>query len=124
MVKSAEVLKENCSHFIFSKVHKTIRPARGDTWWIIIIMIIVIIIIIIMIYGNKDETNNYIIECSKLVQKNYKTIYDWLGMVTHWELRKKLKLGHTSKWYKHKSQSSHESERHEILWDFQIKQNS
>ena len=29
-------------------------------------------------------------EYSKLAPKEYKNIYDWVGKVTHWELRKNL----------------------------------
>ena len=37
--------------------------------------------------GDRDETINLIIsKCSKLVQKDYKTRYGWVGKVIHWEL--------------------------------------
>ena len=40
-----------------------------------------------------DESINLIInECSKLVQKEYKTRHDWMGKAIHWELYKKLKF--------------------------------
>ena len=43
--------------------------------------------------GDRDETISYIInECSKLAQKEYKTRYDWLGKVIHWEMCKKFEL--------------------------------
>ena len=45
-----------------------------------------------------DETINHIIsECSKLVQKEYKTRRDWVGKVIHWEICKELKFDHTNK---------------------------
>ena len=37
--------------------------------------------------GERDETINLVIsECSKLVQKEYKTTHDWVGKAIHWEL--------------------------------------
>ena len=40
--------------------------------------------------GDRNETINHIIsECSKLVQKEYKTRYGWVGKVIHWKMRKK-----------------------------------
>ena len=59
-------------------------------------------------------------ECSKLVQKEYKTRHDWVRKMIHWELCKKFKFDHTTKWYGHKSESAQENETHEILWDFKI----
>ena len=48
--------------------------------------------------GDIDETINHIInECSKLVQKKYKTRYDWVGKVNHWELCKKISFDYTTK---------------------------
>ena len=55
---------------------------------------------------------------SKLAQKEYKIRYNWVGKVIHWELCKKLKFDHTTKWYMHKSESFLENEMHKILWDF------
>ena len=38
---------------------------------------------------DRDETIHHIIsECSKLVQKEYKTRHDWVGKVIHWEMCK------------------------------------
>ena len=49
--------------------------------------------------GGRDETINHIIsQCSKLIQKVYKTRHDWVEKVIHWELCKKLKFDHTNKW--------------------------
>ena len=43
--------------------------------------------------GDIDKTINYIIrECSKLVQKEYKTRHDWVGKVIHWEMYKNSNL--------------------------------
>ena len=48
--------------------------------------------------GDWDETINPIIsECGKLAEKEYKTRYDWVGKVIHWEFCKKLKFDHTNK---------------------------
>ena len=36
---------------------------------------------------DRDETINHIIsECSKLAQEKYKTRYDWMNKVIHWEM--------------------------------------
>ena len=52
---------------------------------------------------DRDETVNHIIsECSKLIQKKYKTTHDWVGKVIYWELCKRLKFDHITKWYMHK----------------------
>ena len=40
--------------------------------------------------------NLIISECGKLAQE-YKTRYDWVGKVIHWELCKKLKFYHITK---------------------------
>ena len=50
--------------------------------------------------SDRDETINHIIsECSKLVQKEYKTRHDWVGKVIHWKMCKKFKFDHTNKGY-------------------------
>ena len=68
-----------------------------------------------------DETVNYIIsECSKLVQKEYKTRRDWVGKVIHWELCKKFTFEHANKWYMHKPESVQENETYKLLFDFGI----
>ena len=52
--------------------------------------------------GDRDETINHIIsECSKLVQKEYKTRRNWIGKGIHREMCKKFKFDHTNKWYMH-----------------------
>ena len=43
---------------------------------------------------------------------------DGVGKAIHWELRKRLKFHHTTKWYKHKRVQKNET--HKILWDFKI----
>ena len=69
----------------------------------------------------RDETINQIIsERSKLAQKEYKTRYDWVGKVIHWELCKKLKFDHTNKWYMHNPSSVLKNDTHKLLWDFEI----
>ena len=67
--------------------------------------------------GERDEMVNHIVsECSKLAQKEYKTMHDWVGKVIPWELYKRLKFDHSTKWYMHKL----ENERHKIPWYFKI----
>ena len=43
-----------------------------------------------------------------------------LGKVIHWDLYKKLKLDHTTKWYMLNPSSVLENETHKILRDFEI----
>ena len=45
---------------------------------------------------------------------------DRVGKGIHWELCKKMKFDHTTKWYVHKPKSVLENETHTILWDFEI----
>ena len=53
--------------------------------------------------GDRDETVNHLInEYKKLAQKELKTRHVWVGTVIHWELCKRLKFDHTSKYYMHK----------------------
>ena len=69
--------------------------------------------------GDRDETINHIIsECSKLVQKEYKTRNDWVGKMIHWEMCKKFKFDHTNKWYLHNPGVVLENDTHKLLWDF------
>ena len=52
--------------------------------------------------GDRYETINHIIsECSKFVQKEYKTRHDRVDKVIHWEMCKKFKFDHSNKWYRH-----------------------
>ena len=68
------------------------------------------------LYSDRDETINHIIsECSNLAQKEYKTRHDWVGKVIHWEMCKKLKFGHTNKWYMHNSAPVIENDTHKLL---------
>ena len=69
----------------------------------------------------KDETVNHMVnECSKLAQKKYKGRLDWVRKVNNWELCKRLKFDHTTKWYMHKPESVLENRIHKILLDFEI----
>ena len=56
----------------------------------------------------------------RLAQKEYWTRHDWVGMMIHWDLRKKFRFDHTNKWYMYNSESVLENEMHKILWDFEI----
>ena len=47
-------------------------------------------------------------------KKEFKTRPDWDGEVIHFELCKKLKFDHTTKWYMHKSESVLENEIHKF----------
>ena len=71
--------------------------------------------------SDRDKTINHIIsECSKLAQKEYKTRYDCVGKVTHWEMCKKFEFHHTNKWYMHNPVPVLENDTHKLLWDFDI----
>ena len=71
--------------------------------------------------GDKHETINHILsECSKLVQKQYKTRHDWVWKLTQWELCKKFKFKHTNKWYMHNLEYVWENEKRKLLWGFEI----
>ena len=59
-----------------------------------------------MLCDDSDEIVNHII--SKLVQKEYKSTYDWV----HRELCKRLKFGHADKWYMHKPEYVIKNETH------------
>ena len=57
---------------------------------------------------------------SELAQKEYKTGFDWVGKVIHWELCKKFKFDHTNKWYMHNLVTVLENDTHKLLWDLDI----
>ena len=65
---------------------------------------------------DRDKTINYIInECSKLLPKEYKTIYEWERNLIHWALCKKFKFDHMNKWYMHNPESIWENKKRKIL---------
>ena len=71
--------------------------------------------------GDWAETINHIIsECSKLAQKEYKTRYNWVSQVIHWELCKKFEFDHTNKWYMHNQEYDLENEMYKLFWDFEL----
>ena len=71
--------------------------------------------------GDRDETiHHIIIECGKLVRKEYKNRHDWVGKVIHWEMCKKFKFDHTNKWYIHNPAPVLENNTHKLQWDFDI----
>ena len=50
-----------------------------------------------------DETITHIIsECSKLLQKECKRQYDWMGTTVHWDICRKRGANVPEKWYKYK----------------------
>ena len=51
------------------------------------------------------------------------TRHDWVGKVIHWEMCKKMKFDHPTKWYIYKQESVLENETYKILWDFEIQIN-
>ena len=64
--------------------------------------------------------NHIISECSKLAQKEYKSRYDWVGKVIHWEMCKKFKFDHKNKWYMHNPALVLKNNTHKHQWDFDI----
>ncbi len=72
--------------------------------------------------GDRDETIKHIIsECCKLTQKEYKGRHDWVGKVIYWEMCKKFKFDHATKWYMHNPEPVLEHDTHKLLWDFDIR---
>ena len=72
--------------------------------------------------GDRYETINHIkSKCSKVLQKEYKTRYDWVDKVIQRELCKKFQSDHLSKWYMHNPTSVLENDTHKLLRDFDIK---
>ena len=70
--------------------------------------------------GDRDKLVNHIGECSKLVLKEYKTRYDWVGKVINWKLLKGILFDHAHKWYIHKPESVRENKTHKILWNIEV----
>ena len=69
-----------------------------------------------------DKTINHILsECVNL--EKYKSRYDCLGNMIHWELCEKFEFDHTNKWYTHNSEFVLENKTHKIFWDFNIQAN-
>ena len=86
-------------------------PPKKKTSHRLTMKIIVIINIIIIVF--------IISECSRLTQNEVKTRHDWVGKGIDWELCKKLKFDHTSKWYMKKLGSIIKNEAQNSLrvWD-------
>ena len=57
---------------------------------------------------------------SKLAQRKYETRHDQVRKEIHWELCKKFKFDHNTKWYMHNPESVLEYEMHKVRWDFEI----
>ena len=58
-----------------------------------------------------------------MTQKENKIRHDEVRKGINWELCKKLKFYHTTKWYMHKSKSVLENQMYKILWEFEIQTN-
>ena len=72
------------------------------------------------LYGERDDIINHILsECSKLARKEYKTRHDWVSMLIHWELCKKLKFDYTNKWYMYNAESVLVNEIHKLFGNFE-----
>ena len=70
--------------------------------------------------SDRDETINYISECSKFAQKEYKTRHNWISKVIHWEMCKKFRFDHINKWHMHNPALVLENDTHKLIWDFDI----
>ena len=53
-------------------------------------------------------------------KRMYKTRYDCVGKVIHWEMYKKFKFDHTNKWYMLNPAPVLENDTHKLLWDSDI----
>ena len=56
----------------------------------------------------------------QMQQASSKEVQDWVGKVILWELSKRLKFVHSTKWYMHNLESVFTNETHKILWGFEI----
>ena len=72
--------------------------------------------------GATDETvAHFVLECSKLVQKEYKQVrHENITKMIHWKLCEKWGFSKAKKWYIDKSEKVLESEDCKISWDFPI----
>ena len=71
--------------------------------------------------GDRDETINHIISKSNtLTQKEYNTRQDWVDLVIHRELYKKLEFNHMNQIYIHNTESVLENVTPKLLQDFGI----
>ena len=67
--------------------------------------------------GDRDETINPIIsECSKFVQKEFKTRHNRVGKMTHLKMCKKFRFDHTNKWYMYNPASVLKNDTHNSYW--------
>ena len=72
---------------------------------------------IIIIITSSNNSHNL---CTIILFQVTIPIYDWVGKVIYWEMRKKFKFDHTNKWYMHNPTSVLENDTHKHLWDFDI----
>ena len=63
-----------------------------------------------------------VLGCDKLAQKEYKSRHDWVRKMIHWELCKRLKFNHNSKWYIHEPESVQENEMPKFSGTLKYKQ--
>ena len=68
----------------------------------------------------KKETVNHISEYGKLVPNKLKTRHGMAEKVMCWELSKRLKFSHSTKWYMHKPDSFLKNVMYKTRWDFEI----
>ena len=73
-----------------------------------------------MVIEKKKTINHITIECSTLVQKEYKIRHDWSGTVIHRELCKNLRFNYFTKWYMPKAESALANEMYKPLWNYEI----
>ena len=66
------------------------------------------------------KSNQIISGWSKQAQKEYKTRYDWVGVI-YWESSRRLNFDPASKWYIHRPESVLKNETQKILCDVLIK---
>ena len=71
--------------------------------------------------GKTDESvSQFLSECSKIAQKEYKRRHNFKGRTIDLEVCRKYDLDTKDKWYEHEPQAVCENEHYKILWDFPI----
>ena len=72
-------------------------------------------------FANVKNSNNNNNKQIKQAKKEEIQDQDWVGRhVILWELGKRMKFDHTTKWYMHKPESVPENEINKTPWDFEI----
>ena len=69
----------------------------------------------------KDKSVDHIFsKCSKLAQKEFKSMVDWVGKVIHWKLFKRLEFDQANEKYMHKPECILKNATYKTSSDFDI----